>query len=282
MAKLNKQPKIYDYVSHLSYLNDMVEFYKKESKVFSFRYFAKKSGFASQSTLKFFLSGKRNLTAESIVKVCKGFQLDPMESKYFENLVQMNQTKSNEEKNKFFQEMLKIQRRKKIRLISSDQYEYFSKWYHPAVRELVRCNDFQNDPKWIARRITPMISVIEARESLRLLERLGLILKDSYGNYKQTERALSTDREILSMVARGFHREMGIRAIETLDTIGTDRRDFSGVTFGIPSNRIQELKDKINDFRKQLTASLGTLEEDTDEVYHLNIQLFPLTKKERK
>lgn len=260
----------------------MVEFLKKESKVFSFRYFAKKSGFASQSTLKFFLEGKRKLSAESITKVSKGFQLDTLESKYFENLVFMNQSKSSEEKNKFFQELLKIQRKKKIRLISSDQYEYFSKWYHPAVRELVRCSDFQNDPKWIAKRISPMISVIEARESLRLLERLGLIVKDDLGIYKQTERALTTDREILSMVARGFHREMGIRAIETLDNVPTDRRDFSGITFGLPSNRVQELKDKINDFRKQLTASLGTLEESTDEVYHLNIQFFPLTKKERK
>ena len=282
MNKRNNKPSVYDYVDHVKYMNDMVEFLKKETKVFSYRYFAKKSGFASQSTLKFFLEGKRCLTSDSIHKVCKGFSLDTTEAKFFESLVKLNQESSNEKKTKHFEEMLKIQKKKKLRLISSDQYEYFSKWYNPAIRELVRCKDFQGDPKWIASRIFPMISVIEARESLRLLERLGLIQKDVTGKYIQTDRAVTTERELLSMVARNFHREMGHRAVESLDTIPKDRRDFSGITFGLPASLVQKLKDKLNEFREELNSTLGSLEEETDEVYHLNIQLFPLTKKERK
>ena len=282
MEKKNNKPKIYDYVDHVMYMKDMVEYLKKESKVFSFRYFAKKSGFASQSALKFFLDGKRNLTSDSILKVAKGFQLDSTESKYFENLVKLNQESSNEKKTQYFEQMLKVQKKKNIRLSSSDQYEYFSKWYNPVVRELVRCKDFQGDPKWIARRIFPMISVIEARESLRLLERLGMIQKDVTGKYIQSDRAVTTEREILSMVARNFHREMGKQAIDSLDAVPKDRRDFSGITFGLPSHMVQKLKDKLNEFREELNSTLGSLDEETDEVYHLNIQLFPLTKKEKK
>jgi uncharacterized protein (TIGR02147 family) len=278
----NNKPKIFDYVDHVKYMNDMVEFMKKEIKAFSFRYFAKKSGFASQSALKFFLDGKRNLTIDSIQRVCKGFSLDTTESKYFESLVRLNQETSNEKKNQYFHEMLKIQKKKKIKLISSDQYEYFSNWYNPAIRELIRCKDFQGDPKWIAKRIFPMISVIEARESLRLLERLGLIRKNENGDYIQVERAVTTERELLSMSARNFHREMGHRAVESLDSVPIDRRDFSGITFGLPASKVQKLKDKINEFREELNSTLGSLEEETDDVYHLNIQLFPLTKKDRK
>ena len=263
-------------------MGDMVAFLKSETKVFSFRYFAKKAGFASQSALKFFLDGKRGLSLESIQKVAKGFGMDTTETKYFENLVRLNQENSNEKKAKYFEEMLKVQKKKKIRLISADQYEYFSKWYNPVVRELVRSKDFQGDPKWIAKRIFPMISVIEARESLRLLERLGLIQKDVTGKYIQTDRAVSTERELLSMVARNFHKEMGTRAIESLDSIAKERRDFSGITFGLPASHIQKLKDKLNEIREELNSTLGSLEEETDEVYHLNIQLFPLTKKEKK
>ncbi|MEZ4845850.1 MAG: TIGR02147 family protein [Bdellovibrionota bacterium] len=204
MDKKNNRPKVYNYVDHVQYMNDMVEFLKKESKVFSFRYFAKKSGFASQSALKFFLDGKRNLTAESIQKVAKGFQLDSTETKYFENLVKLNQESSNERKNEYFQEMLKVQKKKKIRMISTDQYDYFSKWYNPAIRELIRCKDFQGDPKWIVSRIFPMISVPEARESLRLLERLGLIQKDVSGKYVQTDRAVTTERELSVDVRQKF------------------------------------------------------------------------------
>lgn len=282
MNKKTPKPLIYDYMDHLKYMSDMVEYFRKENKVFSFRYFAKKAGFASQSTLKFFLDGKRELSFDSIGKVAKGFQLDMLESTYFENLVHFNQAISIEQKQQFFEIMLKVQKRKKIRKITSDQYEYFSQWYHPAVRELVRCNHFRGDPKWVAQRIFPMISVIEARNSLRLLERLELIKKDSEGNYIQTDRAISTDRELLSIVARNFHREMGNRALEALDTVSLERRDFSGITFGLPSSHVQKLKDKLGEFRKELTSTLGSMDEETDDVYHLNIQLFPLTKKERK
>ena len=273
---------VYDYVDHLKYLHDLVDYYRKETKVFSFRYFAKKAGFASQSSLKFYLEGKRKLTPQSIKKVCKGFKMEVLESRYFENLALLNQSKTTEQKNYHFQEMLKIQKRKRIRLITSDQYEYFSKWYHPAVRELIRCSDFQGEPRWIAKRLFPSISVREVKESIKLLERLGLIKKDSSGQYAQTERAVSTEREFLSMVGRNFHREMAGRAVETLDTVSLDRRDFSGITFGFPKSKVEELKQKLAEFRKELTSTLGSLEDEVDEVYHLNIQLFPLTKKEKK
>ena len=41
----------------------------------------------------------------------------------------------------------------------------------------------------------------------------------------------------------------------------------------------QKLKDKLNEFRQELNSTLGSLEEETDEVYHLNIQLFPLSQE---
>jgi uncharacterized protein (TIGR02147 family) len=281
MNSQNDRPQIYDYVDYVKFLNDMVEWMRSQSKVFSLRYFAKKAGFASSSTLQFVLSNKRGLTLSSANKVCKGLVLDTMETKYFINLIQLNQASTAEEKNVHFQDMLKIQKRKNIRVISADQYEYFSKWYHPAIRELVRCKDFQGDPKWIVRKISPMISVIEARESLKLLLRLGLIEKVSETNYKLTDRAVATDKELLSMVARNFHREMCDRAKETLDTVDLDHRDFSGVTFGIPASKFGEIREKIREFRKQLTSSVGSLDEDTEDVYHMNIQLFPLTKKRK-
>jgi uncharacterized protein (TIGR02147 family) len=281
MKKKNNRPKIYDYVDHLKYLNDMVEYFRTESKVFSFRYFAKKSGFASQSSLKFFLDGQRSLSQESVAKVCKGFGLDEHECDYFSNLVNFKQTTSNELKNKYFDEMRKMQKRKNVHVLTADHYEYFSKWYHPAVYELVRCRDFDPDGKWIARKISPMISVIEARESIKLLERLGLIAKDEKGVYHQTDKVITTEREIQSLNATNFHHEMGTRAIESLQGVSLERRHFNGITFAMSADKMQELKDMISEFVEKLSVNLSTYE-DLNEVCHLNIQFFPLTKKEKK
>lgn len=282
MKKDKNKPIIFHYQDPLIYLKDMIAYIKRTNAAFSYRYFAKKSGFASQSALKFILDGQRGFTQEGTKKIAKGLGLTENEMQYFALMVSFFQEKSTAKKNQLFLSLTSFQKKQKIKNLSQDHYEYFSNWYHPAVRELIRCSEFQNDPAWIAKKLFPPITKKQAKESLSLLERLDLIKKDHQGKYQQTARALSTDREIQSMVVRNFHKEMGKKAIESIDSTDPLLRDISGITFGLPASKIQDLKDQIVRFRKELTSTLGSLEEETDEVYHLNIQLFPLTKKDKK
>jgi uncharacterized protein (TIGR02147 family) len=57
-----------------------------------------------------------------------------------------------------------------------------------------------------------------------------------------------------------------------------DERHFSGVTLGITQNAYDEIVAEINAFRKKI-IEIATRENETDEVYRLNIQFFPMTNK---
>ncbi|MCB0273009.1 MAG: TIGR02147 family protein [Bdellovibrionales bacterium] len=282
MVKKNSRPDIYQYQDPTLFIQDMVVFIKSQTKAFSFRYFAKKSGFASPSALKLILDRKRGLTEQSVAKVAKGLALSVSEGEYLLALVKFINEKNSEKRKSYFEQCIALQKKKRIKTIGSEQFEYFSKWYHPAIRELIKHKNFQESPEWIASMIYPKITVRQAKDSLKLLISLGLIQRDQNGKLVQSDRAVSTDRELQSMIARQFHETMAKKAIESLHAIDPQDRDISGITFGIPSSKVQELKDKIASMRKELTSTIGSLDDETEEVYHLNIQLFPLTKKEKK
>ena len=276
------KPNIFAYDDYRKYVGDLVSFLKTQNRAFSFRYFAREAGFSSQSTLKLVMDGKRRLTHKSVPKICKGLKLSAQEAEFFENLVFFNQAESSDEKNRYFQRMSKNQRYRQIRNLEARQFEYLSNWYYPAVRELINFSDFQENPAWIARRLHPHISEREAKRALNLLLKLGLVEKGTDGRLQQTSPALTTGAEVKSLAVKNFHRAMSERAVASLDSVKASQRDISGITLGIPSKRVGELKTLIDQFRKDIASSLGSFQEPADEIYHLNIQLFPLTDKEKK
>ena len=74
-------------------------------------------------------------------------------------------------------------------LLRQDQYEFISKWYHVVVRSLVDMYQFKNDYKWLAKMVNPPITVNQAKQSISLLERLGLIAKqkDSHVEFQLSQ-----------------------------------------------------------------------------------------------
>ena len=57
-----------------------------------------------------------------------------------------------------------------------------------------------------------------------------------------------------------------------------NERHFSGLTLGITQSAYDEIVQEIAEFRKRIVA-IATRDDDADEVYRLNVQFFPMTKK---
>jgi len=107
----------------------------------------------------------------------------------------------------------------------------------------------------------------------------GLLQKDKDGNYEQTDKTVTTGpMDVTPLAVRGLHRQMGEIALDAIEGVPQDERHFSGLTLGITRNAYEEIVQKIAEFRKELIA-IATREPATDEVYRLNVQFFPMTKK---
>lgn len=271
------RPRVYDYLDYRSYLADMFHYRKAGTSHFSYRYFSNKAGFASPNFLQLVVNGRRNLTNASIAKVAKGFGLKNKEREFFEYLVFMNQAATHDEKNHYYRKMISIAGYKSIGTIEKDQYEYFSKWYYPAIRETLSMGADAAAPEQIAAKLNPKITVKQAESALQLLEKLKLIKKGPDGCWEQVHEDISTGPEVKSIAVANFHKEMIRLAEASIDRFSASQRDISGLTLSIQRESLPEIKARLISFRKEL-MELAAIEDNPDMVVQINIQLFPLTK----
>jgi len=270
-----RRPTVYDFRDYRIFLKEMFAFSKHENPKFSYRLFCKKSGFASPNFLQRVIDGKRNLTTNSIPKIARGFELNKQEREFFENLVLMNQSPDHTEKEHYFRKMMSFAGFLKIHKIEKAQYEYLSKWYYPAIREIVILGNGKHKAKQIASMLHPSITLKAAQKDLKILVDLAMIRKNSKGRWEQCDSVLSTGPEIRSLAAVKFHNQMLNLAKESIARYEPKERDIGSLTLSVNKKSAAELKIRIIAFRKELLR-LASESEDPDRVLQINTQMFPL------
>jgi uncharacterized protein (TIGR02147 family) len=127
---------IFEYIDYRKLLKDLYNERRAENKCFSYRFIAQKVGFSSAGFFANIIQGKRNISPEFIFGFARVFKLKKQETEYFELLVNFDQAKSHEQKKYYFEKMLSS-KKSKIKIIEKQQYEFYSKWYYTAVREVL-------------------------------------------------------------------------------------------------------------------------------------------------
>ena len=107
---------------------------------------------------------RRNLTSSLIMKFAGALQLKKKEREYFENLVYFNQAKSLEEKSRFYEKMLALSPLN-AQVVRKDKYEFYSRWWYSAIRELLYFFPFKGDFQALAKKLDPPIRPDQARKS---------------------------------------------------------------------------------------------------------------------
>jgi len=268
---------IFKYLDYRKCLKDLYLEKKQSTTHFSFRYFARAAGFKSTNYLKLIMDGARNLSQEGIRKFSKGLKLKKDEALYFENLVHMNQSKTDEEKNFYYTRLSGSKKYLNARELEREQYEYYSKWYYVAIRELVSFSDFNEDPKWIAAKLGNKLSAKEIEQTIALLIKLNILKRNKKGKLCQVDSCLTTGPEVGSLAVANFHREMLNKAAQSIEETPSEYRDISCLTIPVSEKGLVEAKKMIQKFRDELHAFLAD-QKDYDAVYQFNFQLFNLSE----
>jgi uncharacterized protein (TIGR02147 family) len=271
---------IFEYVDYRFFLADYFDQQKAVVRGFSFRSFAQKAG-VSASLLKDILSKRQNLTSQTMHKYAIAMELGTKEIAYFEALVGFNNATSNSEKNRYFGEMVTLRGRSAVKFLDIQQYDYFSEWYHSVVRELITHGGLGCDAEAISRCIDPEVSPAKIRKSITLLKVLGLI-HETDGVWHASDKVLSSEYQIQSVALKNYHVGMIERAVESLDKHASDEREFQGLTLSVSKETFMRMKERIRSFTDELLAMAAAEKEMPDEVYQINLQMFPLTKKRGK
>lgn len=270
-------PDVFTYLDYRKFLKDAFEEFKDTRPNFSHRAFAKSAGFASSNFAMLVMQGKRNLSGEGIQKVAKALKLMRSEAEFFENVVRFNQAASDAEKNFYYGRIAANRRYAAARPLERGQFEYYSTWYVPAVREMVLLKDFQEDPAWIASHLKPAIAPREAAGALKLLVDLGLLVRDVEGRLVQKDAHIASGDEVASLALTNFQREMIERAAASIEATPADLREVGSLTFAASTEKLQEAKRMIREFRTRLAGFLAE-GYGADAVYQFNVQLFDVSR----
>lgn len=271
------KPDIFTYLNYRDYLRDYYMQAKENTSHFSYRYFAKRAGFASSNFLKLVMDGKRNISPQSVDKIAEALGLSGEEHRFLAHLVAFAQAEDAEERAQRLQAITATQRFWDAKPLDGMMFEYLSSWHNVAIRELAARGDFREEPSWIASQLIPSISPSQASQSLELLLKLGLLLRGEDGRITRGEPTLDSGHEVTAVGVRQFHRQMIERGRDAMDSIPARQRDISGMTVCVRADKVAELKRRLRAFREELMDFCDS-QEDPDVVLQINMQVFPLSK----
>lgn len=277
MRTIKDTPSVFQYNDYRILLKDLFQFHQKRNRHFTFRFFSQKAGLSSPSALKEVMDNKKNLTQRSILQFAIGFNLNKSETDYFTSLVYFNQAEAEDEKNRYYKELMRLQQNHKGKTLTASQYEYYSNWYNSAIRELACIKGFKDDPDWIAEKLVPAIKPSEAKKAIELLTSIGLLTRQQDGTLKQDTPKLEVDADVTGLSIRNFNRNMIQLGAEAIERFDKDEREVSGLTLGISRECGQEIKNMVREFKKQVLNYAVNDARTADTVYQLNFQLFPMT-----
>ncbi|MBI4196947.1 MAG: TIGR02147 family protein [Deltaproteobacteria bacterium] len=279
----NGRIEVYSYTNYRKLLKDYYESEKKNNPGrFSYRSFAKRVGLATSNFLYQVITSRKNLSYSSTQRVARALGLNRRETHFFEALVHFDQVRDPQEKIGAFEKMVSFREYRSSKKLDPDQYDYFSKWYYPVIRELVLLPDFQENPIWISKKLSSLLTVDEAREALEKLQRMKMLVRESNGRLCQADPNLKTDEDVTSAALLKFHQSMMEHGMKSLQQ-PAENREISALTMSLSKKQFFQVKEMARQFHRdvqRLIAENGT--ETVEGIYQLNFQLFNFATSRRR
>ena len=266
---------ITEYQDYRMYMRDFYE-ERKRSSLFSWREFSKLAGFTSPNFMQLVCEGKSRLSKTGVGKVADAMGLAGADRDYFFAMERFGDARSDSMKLQAFNEMQKIAKENRLRVVDAEAFKYFESWVNPVLRELAPIMPGAK-PLELARQCIPVVSAAEVRHSLDFMCHAEFLKKIGEDTYVQTEKVVTGSSEAIPLALRSMNRQMSKFATEAIDEVPPEKRHITGVTFGISEETYQWLVQKLETLRQQVVA-MAAKEKEYDKVYRLNLQLFPLTK----
>ncbi len=276
MTSKSTGPDVFRYLDYRLYLRDWFDAKKAANPRFSHRLFARLAGQSSPSLLIQVIAGKRNLTPATVEAFVGALSLTGDGASFFTRLVALDQARSEEERNEAWSRISASRRFRAAREIEGVGFDYLSKWYYPAIRELAWRADFEADPEWIARRLRPRITPSQARKALERLRAMGM-LEDADGRTRPADGSVVTPHEVTSLAVRNYHRGMLGLARDSIERFPGTERHLSAVTVCIPRSLVPRLKQELDAFQERLLDLCDAEVDRAEQVHQLHLCLFPLS-----
>lgn len=274
-----ERPSIFTYFDYRRFLRDSQQQRRAVRPAFTLEHLAAKVGLKSKGHVSLIFKGAKSIPEEKIPLFAQAFDLDDKETEFFAHLVRFGQARTHRDRKRHLDLMVGLMRVADRRLVPR-QYALCQDWWHPVVHELLRITDFRDDWEALGKRLRPAITAEQARESVALLEEIGLVRRDANDFIKPTEAVLTFGEGWSSVAVRQFQIHTFAMAREALEDVPVESRDVSTLTLSVGETTFREIRQRLALVRQEILA-LARSERSPDRVCQMNLALFPLTLVEQ-
>lgn len=286
IASSIQKPMVYDYMNFRDFISDSFKYLKSQNSKLSESAFIQRAGYGANSRgyLKLIRSGKRNISHKGIHGFSNALKLSHEEFSYFESLVLFNQATEEQERELHFEKLKRSikGRESNAYLLLQSQYNYLSRWYLVAIRELVALSDFREDSSWIASKLRKEVTKNEVTQAISDLINLGFLYRD-----KDTSKLYQSDSIITFkdnfqnfQATTTIQKQLLEKAAKRIDEDAYEDRSASAVNLTCSKEDFTEIRSEIAEFRKNILKKFGTKSKDISSLVSLSIQLIHLTEIE--
>ncbi|HEX4925309.1 MAG TPA: DUF4423 domain-containing protein, partial [Bdellovibrionales bacterium] len=153
---------------------------------------------------------------------------------------------------------------------------YFSKWYHVAIREMANQPGFKLDSSWIQARLNFTVPISEISKAIEFLMQNKLIRVKPDGTFTAGDERLTCDGEVYRFVLTHFYKQSFELAGQSIDNTERQNRKMRSHTVSLSPEQFQKARDIVDRAVDEL-ARLSDQPADGSSVYQFLLLGFPLS-----
>lgn len=268
---------IFDYIDPAAYLKDHLKEVKQRNSAFSLRAWAYQLGMKSHGPLHAILNNQRNIPKKLVPTLIKSLKLEAKNAEYFEVLVDLQRSKSSDERELYLEKLEKLSPTPLREIEDIEAYKVITDPTHIILGELTQLKEFSSASGWIKQRLRPSINMKELEEAYERLLKLGII-KEQRGRCIKSVEHIYTKYEIESKTIQAYHKYCAMLAIDEIAKQPIEQREYNAIALNIKTKNLPKIKEKIREFVNELVDEFEAKPHQGDETYQLNTQFFALTK----
>lgn len=252
--------------SHTDFLRAARENYGVRKKAISLKVWANRLGYRSSRSLELIIAGKRMPSSQLLDRLARDLCLSLSERHYFDLMIQREKLlKKGESVLEIEDEMNRMRPRKHNRqYIDNETFRRVAEWYPVVIRQLSMTPQFRRDFTWICNKLRGKVNESQVASALAEWEKLAL-----------DRRAIYMPDDVPNEALRTYHKKMLRKAMEAIDEVEVQNREYAAITFRTSKTRIDAMKKSVREIRDRLSEELE--DKDGNEVFQLCLAVFPHT-----
>ena len=286
MPALLEEPVLTQYLDFRKYLADFYQYRreltKSDLRPYNYAVFSAAANIKSPNYLKLIIEGRRNLSADMMVKFSKALGLTKEQVEEFRILVLYGQASDPSERNVHLKALMERRVDSKLKSGELDQkiWQKIPNWIAWILYSLVDQQNVSYEPEKLRARLRNKASVEEIETALNSLLSSGELTRDpETGEVKKARALMESAEEIPVALIRKLQSELMYLGLESLFQDSPVDREFGSATLALTRGEFEELRFALRKIRKEAQKNIGVkrLSSKGERVYQLNLQLFPIT-----